>query len=461
MRLNPILEAFFKTPSRIKLLKGGRGSGKTTDATAIVVEMSAILKLRVMCARQFMSSLSNSLKPEIEARITEMGLDDEFDIQKTTIIHNTTGSQFLFAGVARNIQEIKGTKGISIMLIEEAQALQKEQFELIMPTLRTEGSECWILWNPYAAMDFVNQLAMNPPDDTLVLHINFDQNPFLPTVLKKQIESDRKRLPPEEFAHIWYGVPLSDEALSFIKPSWLRACIDAHIALNRPGIAKGARRLGLDLADAGADTSATALAVGNFLQRVGEWKSTEDKLLESVQIAYGQALEDDATLVPDVIGVGASAVAKVIEMNELRTREGLAGVEYGKFHAGEAAPEVEYQPEINFNDHFTNLKAAAWGTLSDRARNTFVLRTAIEAGKTGDDLPNFSDGELLSISSEIGCLEKLITELSSPRKVIDLAGRTMVEKKSDMAKRGIPSPNLADATVIALWHAPESIGFFG
>ncbi|MNE51253.1 hypothetical protein D3C80_1458730 [compost metagenome] len=107
------------------------------------------------------------------------------------------------------------------------------------------------------------------------------------------------------------------------------------------------------------------------------------------------------------------------------------------------------------------MKAEAWGKTSDRARNTFVLVSAIEDGKTGDDLPEFEDHELLSISSEIECLEKLIKELSSPRKIIDLAGRTMVEKKADMKnKRGIPSPNLADAAIIALYSEESYVGFF-
>ncbi|MNH42424.1 hypothetical protein D3C79_1041200 [compost metagenome] len=55
----------------------------------------------------------------------------------------------------------------------------------------------------------------------------------------------------------------------------------------------------------------------------------------------------------------------------------------------------------------------------------------------------------------------MIKELSSPRKIIDLAGRTMVEKKADMKnKRGIPSPNLADAAIIALYSEESYVGFF-
>ena len=145
-------------------------------------------------------------------------------------------------------------------------------------------------------------------------------------------------------------------------------------------------------------------------------------------------------------------------MNELRYAEGLPIVEYDKFHAGESPSDTPYIEEITCDQFFTNLKAEAWGKLSDRARNTFVLVSAVERGD--EDLPNFSDDELLSINGEINHLEKLIAELASPRKIIDLAGRVMCEKKSDMKKRGIASPNLADAAIIALYRKNSSIGFF-
>ena len=40
-------------------------------------------------------------------------------------------------------------------------------------------------------------------------------------------------------------------------------------------------------------------------------------------------------------------------------------------------------------------------------------------------------------------------ELSSPLRVFDNHGKVMVEKKEDMLKRGLSSPNIADAFIMA------------
>lgn len=458
--MNPKLRSVWFKPARIKIVHGGRASSKSYDFATALAYLGSQMQLKIVVARQFQNSISQSCKSLIESRIEAMNLADQYDFQRTTTVDMETDTQYLYYGIARNIQEIKSLDGVDILVIEEAGKLTKEQWEIIEPTVRKEGSEIWLCFNPDLATDFVWQLVLNPPADTIVEQINYMDNPFLSETMKRSIKDAKKRLPPEDFAHIYLGVPRTDDQLSFIKPSWLRACVDSHKKLDRPGIAMGDRRLGFDIADAGDDTSALALAEGNYLDSIEEWASSEDKLLESTQKAYHSAIQHKAKLIPDVIGVGASSIPKVIEMNDLREPQGLPTVEYEKFHAGERPSETPYMDEFTCDGFFTNKKAEAWGKTADRARNTFVLITAIESGKEGDDLPVFDDSELLSINGEIDCLEKLILELAGPRKIVDLSGKVMVEKKSDMRKRGLKSPNLADAAIIALYREDSYAGFF-
>ena len=55
---------------------------------------------------------------------------------------------------------------------------------------------------------------------------------------------------------------------------------------------------------------------------------------------------------------------------------------------------------------------------------------------------------MISLSSDIPDLEYLKAELSRPRVDYDNNGKVRVESKKDMRKRGIPSPNKADALVM-------------
>ena len=92
---------------------------------------------------------------------------------------------------------------------------------------------------------------------------------------------------------------------------------------------------------------------------------------------------------------------------------------------------------------FSNIKAQSWWSLRDRFYKTY------RAIKHGDVYP---DDELISLSSGIKELEYLKAELSRPRVDYDNNGRVKVESKKDMRKRGIPSPNMADALVMC--YAP-------
>jgi phage terminase large subunit len=459
VQMNPELRDVWFNPARIKLVYGGRASSKSYDFATAISYMGSVMKLKVVVARQFQNSIAQSAKSLIESRIEALGLSDRYDFQRTITLDTFTGTEYFYFGIARNITELKSLDNVDILVIEEAGKLTKEQWEIIEPTIRKEGSEIWLVFNPDLATDFVWSLVLNPPANTIVKSINYDKNPFLSNTMKATIEDAKVRMPADDFGHIYLGVPRTNDQLSFIKATWLRACIDFHIEYDRPGILDGPTRLGFDVADAGEDTSALAECRGGFLASLEEWSSSEDQLLQSVALAYHRALELDATLVPDVIGIGASAIPKIKEMNDAREMEGLPPVEYGRFHAGEAPSDNNYM-DTTCQEFFTNLKGEGWGLLSDRARNTFVLKTAIDAGKEGDELPVFEDHELMSLSSELDCLEKLIFELSTPRKVVALDGRIMCEKKSDLKKRGIASPNLADAAIIAYYPDNSAQGFF-
>ena len=83
--------------------------------------------------------------------------------------------------------------------------------------------------------------------------------------------------------------------------------------------------------------------------------------------------------------------------------------------------------------------------MADRLRNTW---NAVNNGMV------FKPEEMISISSKIKDLEKLITELSTPKKDYDATGKVKVESKKDLEEREIDSPDLADAFVMAF--SPKS-----
>jgi phage terminase large subunit len=450
-RPNPNLRDFWLTreingePVRFRILYGGRDSSKSWDAAARAMWLAHKGKLRIMCTRMYQNRIEESVYTTIKKQIHRFGLSEHFDIQRSKIYSNT-GSEFLFYGLARNIEEVKSTEGIDILWIEEGQSMTEDMWDILEPTIRKEGSEIWIVFNPDLRTDFIwRKFVENPPQNALVRSINYDENPFLSETSKKTIEQ-RKELDYQSYEHIYEGVPKEDDEQVIIKRAWVQAAVDAHKKLKIEP--KGEKRIGYDVADSGEDKNAITKRYGILVEDTDEWDGGEDELMKSTKRVYNEATSGPYEMIYDSIGVGASVGSKVQEINADRD----SSIRYKAFNAGGKVlfPEQEYMPGVKNKDHFKNLKAQSWWLLADRFRTTY---NAVTKGA------EFEDSEIISINSSCQNLEKLITELSTPKRDYDASGRLKVEKKKDMLKRGVKSPNLADSTVMAFSPQRSTRGF--
>lgn len=337
--LNPALRDFWKKKARNRVLVGGRASSKSWDAAGFATFLADNYKLRILCVRQFQNRISESVYALLKIQIERFGLSDRFDIQRDKI-YSSAGSEFMFYGLWRSIDEIKSLESVDILWIEEAHNLTEEQWKVLEPTIRKAGSQVWVIFNPKLATDFAyKRFVVNPPPDTVVRKINYDENPFLSSTMLKIIEA-AKAEDPDEFAHVYGGEPMQDDDGVIIKRSWILASIDAHKTL---GFApEGRKRVGFDIADSGADKCATVSAHGSLVQGADMWKAAEDELLKSCTRVYHAARAYGGGVTYDSIGVGASAGAKFGEINA--ALPGGKPVVYAKFNAGGGV----WRPESGF-----------------------------------------------------------------------------------------------------------------
>jgi phage terminase large subunit len=449
--LNPALRDFWLTPARIRVLYGGRSSSKSWDAAGFAIFLTQRMRLRFLCTRQFQNKIEESVYTLLKVQIERFGLQKQFKILDNKIICRSTGSEFVFYGLWRHVSEIKSLEGIDVHWAEEAHLLTEDQWKIIDPTLRKEGSQHWIIFNPRLATDFTYQrFVRKPPPDTVSRLINYTENPFLSSTILKVIEG-AKAEDEDEFRHIYMGEPKLDDAKSVIQRAWLMAAIDAHKTL---GIEiRGAKRKGFDVADAGEDFCATVDAHGPLATSSEMWKGGENELLKSCTRVYMAAQAGGSAIVYDAIGVGAGAGAKFNELNAVTTGP---RVEHSKFFAGGSVfkPDSKYTgTEVLNKDFFSNIKAQAWWLVADRLRNTY---NAVRHGQ------KFPDDEMIFIDGSMPNLDQLMDELSTPLRDYDLAQRVKVESKKDLAKRGIASPNIGDAFIMAfLPSVMKKTSFFG
>jgi len=426
------------------VLHGGRSSSKTRDTACQLVRLvnHVRVKMRVLCIRRFQNRIQDSVYTELKWAIGHLGLKDEFEVQKTTIIHRATGSEFLFYGIERNLEEIKGMSDVDILWIEEAEKLTEDQWMVIGPTIRKEGSLVILLFNPKLVTDYVwKNFVVNPPPHTVVRKIDYTENPFLSKKALRDIAAMQER-DPEMFEHVYGGVPLGDSELSIFKRRWLDACVDAHKVLNLE--LTGRNVVGFDPADGGEDKAATASKVDGVFTDSDDWQTDKDELVQNTRKVWAKARLINATVSYDTVGIGSFIGGYVDELNQA---EG-ASVEHYAFHAGGGVMDPD-QPSDALNDNsplnkdeYLNLKAQAWANTARRAMLTFNAVTRGQSIKPED---------VLSFSSEMGerKLDALFTELCVPWWVESEGKKRVVPKLKLKKDLGVKSHNLADAVIAA------------
>lgn len=195
-------------PSRYKDFHGGRGSGKSVNVARALVLQAYENKKRILCCREIQNTIRDSVHKLIADQIEQMGLSAWFEVTQSAI-RGLNGSEFIFKGLRFDPQGIKSTEGIDLCWIEEAQTVSENSWSILIPTIRKEGSEIWLTWNPLEETSPTYQRFIeNPPPDCISVEVNYYDNPYFPDVLRQEMEW----LKQKDFAayeHVWLGKPLT------------------------------------------------------------------------------------------------------------------------------------------------------------------------------------------------------------------------------------------------------------
>ena len=199
----PLLE-----PSRYKGAWGGRGSGKSHMFAEMMLEEHIMNQAQSsVCVREIQKSLNQSVKRLLEMKIQEMNAGAYFEVQDAVIKSKKADGRIIFQGMQNHTADsIKSLEGYDRAWVEEAQSLSQTSLDLLRPTIRKPGSELWFTWNPRQASDPVDLLLRGPtpPKDANVIKVNYADNPWFPSVLKDEMEYDKRR-DPDKYQHVWRG----------------------------------------------------------------------------------------------------------------------------------------------------------------------------------------------------------------------------------------------------------------
>lgn len=208
-------------PSAYKVMHGGRGGLKSWGFARTGVMLAAAGKMRIACAREYQTSIDESVHQTICAQIEALNLGAYFTVQKRSIT-SYLGSEFFFAGIKTEPQKFKSTEGIDILWVDEGEKVTEASWQIITPTVfRNVGSEIWCSFNPDLKTDPTSRrFIVNPIPGARVLETNWRDNEWLPQRMLDDKDYLAK-VDPDAYQHVWEGKFRQNSAAQIFKGKYV------------------------------------------------------------------------------------------------------------------------------------------------------------------------------------------------------------------------------------------------
>ena len=191
-------------------LYGGRGGGKSWAVADHLLITAAERTMRVGCAREHMKDIKESVKQLLDDRIEALGLRDHFESTFSPpyeIRGRHNDSLFIFKGLWRNPDGMKSMEGMDRVWVEEAARISQRTIDILIPTVRKDGSALIWTWNPEYDHDPIEKLFRGPngpPPRTVIKRVQWNDNPWFPAELKEAMDA-MYRDDPDRAEHIYGG----------------------------------------------------------------------------------------------------------------------------------------------------------------------------------------------------------------------------------------------------------------
>ena len=299
-----------------------------------------------------------------------------------------------------------------MFMLEEASGIEDIIFETAGGALSSADSWVFMFANPTRTTGYFHRSHHTARATWRTYHIPCHMSSRVDPAYAENIASEYGQDSNVYRVRVLGEFPKSEDD-AVIPLGLVEAAIDRDVSPN------GMSRVwGLDVARFGDDTTALCKRAGNVLvERCQEWRKKD--LMATVGLVAKEFRETPLHLRPtainvDVIGMGGGVVDRLLELG-LPVR----GINVGERPAVDADRYMRQRDELWF-------LAREW---FDKAYCT---------------MPND---------------EKLVQELVGPKYGVESSGKLKVESKDDMKKRGLKSPNVADAFCLTFAGGDEVEGF--
>lgn len=444
------------SPAMYKIIYGGRGSAKSGSVGRIMLMKCQTERADILCGREYQNSISESVHKLLKSLINnqEYGISG-FEVTDTRIKDLIGGGEFAFKGFARNPENTKSAEDYKYSWAEEAQTMSQTTLDILLPTIRADGSQLYFTLNPGSSSDPISKRFIVPYKDIVdsngfyeddmhyIVKVNWRDNPFWNAELEAKRAWDFEHLVRAKYDWIWEGEFNDSVESPLILAEWFDACIDAHKKLGFEP--RGQKFATHDPSDTGPDPKAYALRHGPVLVDLKE-RETGD-VNEGCDWATGLAINHNADAFSwDVGGMGTSLkrqVAYAFDGKKITVSQfdGSRGVDNPENIFDPVSLDVAIQDQKKVKDCVKNRRAQYYLDLRQAVYRTYE---AVVHGKYHDP------DTMFSIDSKIDIIPKLRSELCRmPVKPNSSGLFEMYTKQELKSKFKFESPNLADCVMMS------------
>lgn len=468
LNINSKLRPFVTKHKPIKIIIGGRGSGKSIAVCDIMTGLKMGAEgADILALREYQNSISDSIHQEMCKSVEERMMLPGWTIQEQRL-RAPNKARTVYRGASRDPNTLKSMTGFKYAIFDEAQTASQDTLDKLIPTvIREVGKECWFIANPESSGDPFSQRFIIPfkkeldkhgyyEDDLhMILVLNWRDNPWWNEAQEMIRMHDFENMPRAKYDWIWEGDFNDSVDNAIIQPEWFDAAKDAHLderfkAMFEP---HGAIVAAHDPFDGGSDAAGFAVRHGSIITEVRS-KST-GKIDEVCDWATGKAINANADwFVWDGDGMGTGLRGQV--------STNFKG-KHIKFHmfkgslSGKAQDNAElpYMPTDGdsdtktpkkYKDTFKNNRSQYYTELARRFHNTYKC---VVGGKyiDPDDMISLNTAGIDDIVDLRSQLCRIPTKPNGN-------GLIQIMSKIDMKKLKIESPNEGDAVMMTLFMPP-------
>jgi phage terminase large subunit len=387
-------------------IRSGHGVGKTSCLSWLALWWLAVHhNAKVIVTAPTSAQLHDALLPEAKSWLKQSDPEfrDMYIIRADRIeFESDPERNFISARTSRaeKPDALQGVHAEHVLLIaDEASGVPEQVYEAAGGSMSAHHATMVLAGNPVRSSGYFYDTFHKLKERWATFHVSCEDTP---RVSHEYIEECRLRYGEESNTYrvrVLGEFPRGDDD-TVIPQELIVAAINRDVEPT----SFGPTVWGVDVARFGADSSALCKRKGNAItEPVRLWRGLDTmQLTGAIKAEYDSCLEKPAEIFVDAIGLGAGVADRLREL-ELPAY----------------AINVSESPAMG--QHYLNLRAELWYKAK-----------------------NWLEGRDVRLPSD----DRLKAELATVRYNYTSSGRVKIESKSDLKKRGVASPDSADAFVL-------------